>query len=326
MTTPNTISIVSRDILCHMNKKFYSTSVLNLRAKFPQFSDEDIARFLCARDGLVDKAEEMLKAHVAWRASNYPIYKDDCLGEILKGKVYVHGTDKEGHPLIHFRPRLNDADVRDVEEMGRMALWWVEVIFKQVRLPSVRCGLPCAVFVRFAWCKCGRDLCALQLISLLRSLPPLPLTRSCCLSTAVDLQIPPHFTKATLLVNRTGGESNADVPFIRQLASVFQANHPERLYKAVIYPSGVVFWMLWNMLKHLADPVTQAKISPVMWQSGVKDSIADEFIPKEIGRCYECGVCAAYRESWTISGILTSPPTQAALASTTWSSTPTRRA
>ena len=222
----NTINIVSKDILCHMNKKFYSTSILKLRDKFPGFSDEDYARFLIARDGIIEKAEEMLKAHVAWRASNLPIYKESCLGEILKGKVYVHGTDKEGHPLVHFRPKLNDADTRDVEEMGRMALWWCEVIFKQ---------------------------------------------------------IPPSFSKATLLVNRTGGESNADVPFIRLLAGVFQANHPERLYKAVIYPSGVVFWVLWNMLKHLADPVTQAKISPVLWQSGVKDTVPDEFIPKEIG-------------------------------------------
>ena len=80
------------------------------------------------------------------------------------------------------------------------------------------------------------------------------------------------------------------MPFIRQLASVFQANHPERLHKAVIYPSGVVFWVLWNMLKHLADPVTQAKVFPVMWQSGIKEVIADEFIPKEIGGTSEYDV------------------------------------
>ncbi len=188
----STISIQSKDILQFMNQKFHSTSIIKLRGQFPGFSDEDYARFLIARDGLVDKAIEMLRAHVEWRAKNLPIYKSSCLGELVKGKVYLHGTDKEGHPIVHFRPRFNDADVRDIDEMGRMALWWAEVIFKQ---------------------------------------------------------IPSGVSKITLLVNRTGGENNADVPFIRMIAGIFQSNYPERLYKAVIYPSGVVFWLLWNMLK-----------------------------------------------------------------------------
>jgi hypothetical protein len=220
------ISILSKDILAFQNKKYTSGNIIKLRSTFPGFSDEDLARFLIARNDNLGKASEMLAAHVAWRASNLPIYKESCLGEILKGKVYVYGTDKEGHPLVHFRPRLNDMETRDVDEMGRMALWWCEVIFSQ---------------------------------------------------------IPPHLSKATLLVNRTGGENNADVPFIRLLAGVFQANHPERLHKAIIYPSGMVFWVLWNMLKYLADPVTQAKVSPLMWFSGVQELVDDKFIPREIG-------------------------------------------
>ena len=141
----------------------------------------------------MDKARDMLKAHVEWRASNLPLYKEACLGEINKGKIYSHGVDKEGHPLVVFRPKMNDCDVRDVGETCRMALWWTE---------------------------------------------------------AISAQMPAHLSKATLFVNRTGGENNADVPLIRMIAGIMQANYPERLHKAIIYPSGLVFWALWNMLKY----------------------------------------------------------------------------
>jgi len=193
MTEPS-VEILSKDIRVFQNEKYHSASLIILRPEFPQLSDEDIARFLIARGGVVDKAREMLKAHMEWRSSNLPIYKEACIGEISKGKIYNHGVDKEGHPLVVFRPKMNDCDVRDVEETCRMALWWTE---------------------------------------------------------AIVAQMPSDISKATLFVNRTGGENNADVPLIRMIAGIMQSNYPERLHKAIIYPSGLVFWALWNMLKYV---------------------------------------------------------------------------
>ena len=62
-----------------------------------------------------------------------------------------------------------------------------------------------------------------------------------------------------------------------------QSNYPERLHKAIIYPSGWIFWGLWNMLKYLADPVTQQKIMPVVRLSAVQDVIEDKYIPRDLG-------------------------------------------
>jgi hypothetical protein len=221
------VSIVSKDILTFIGNKYHNKSVLTLRGEFEALSDEDIARFLIARNGDVEKARVMLQEHIKWREDYpWPIYKEECLGELHKGKVYLHGEDKDGHPLVVFRPAKNDMDIRDVGEMGRMALWWTDVIFKS---------------------------------------------------------IPSHLSKVTLLVNRLGGENNADVPFIRAFTSVMQSNYPERLHKAIIYPSGWIFWGLWNMLKYLADPVTQAKVSPVVRLSGVQEFVEDKYIPRELG-------------------------------------------
>ena len=132
MATSEGVNIVSNDILAFANSKYTDTNIIILRSEFPQLNDEDIARFLIARNNNVSKAQKMLRDHVTWRSSNLPLYKSSCLNEIHKGKVYVHGTDKLGHPLVVFRPVKNDMAVRDVEEMGRMALWWTEVVFAAI--------------------------------------------------------------------------------------------------------------------------------------------------------------------------------------------------
>ena len=196
-----------------------------LKKTFPEESNETIARFLIARDSDITKTREMLQNHIVWRAENIPVLKESCFGELCKGKVYVHGKDKEGHPIVVYRPRLNDPDKRDLDEMGRMAVWWAQVVIGNM---------------------------------------------------------PPEITKCTLLVDRTG-TSITDMPFVRQFASVFQNNYPERVYRIIVYPGGLVFTGLWNIAKWFLDPVTQAKVKPVLTLGGVQEFIDDEFIPVSMG-------------------------------------------
>lgn len=51
----------------------------------------------------------------------------------------------------------------------------------------------------------------------------------------------------------------------------------------MIYPTGLVFYGLWNVIKWFLDPVTQAKAAPVIYQSGVQSYIDPEHIPKHMG-------------------------------------------
>lgn len=50
-----------------------------------------------------------------------------------------------------------------------------------------------------------------------------------------------------------------------------------------MYPSGVLFWTLWNVVKIFLDPVTRQKVSPVVYFYGVQEFIADEHIPVAMG-------------------------------------------
>jgi len=96
--------------------------------------------------------------------------------------------------------------------------------------------------------------------------------------------LPGDKSKATILIDRTdAGMQNSDMEFVRALSSVFQNNHPERLFRAVVYPSGIVFYTIWNLIKWFLDPVTQHKVQPVLTSAGVTEFIDAQFVPKWMG-------------------------------------------
>ncbi len=116
------LEITSTDI---DSSKFTIESFNQMKEQFPLESDETIARFLIARNGIVDKASVLLANHIEWKKTNLPVLKSSCINEIRKGKMYLHGCDLEGHPLLIYRVRMNLPRERDIEEMGRMSLWWL---------------------------------------------------------------------------------------------------------------------------------------------------------------------------------------------------------
>jgi hypothetical protein len=96
--------------------------------------------------------------------------------------------------------------------------------------------------------------------------------------------LPDDKSKYTILFDRTdAGVSNQDIEFTKFFTQVFQRLYPERLHCAVVYPSGVLFWTLWNIVKFFLDPVTRNKVRPCMYFSGVQEVIADEHIPASMG-------------------------------------------
>lgn len=107
-------------------------------------------------------------------------------------------------------------------------------------------------------------------------------------------------TKVTVIMNRVDfTNDNTDIEFCKRLIKLFsvsrlivylpcdncahQDNYPERLKLVVVYPAGLVFYGLWNIVRWFLDPVTQAKIKPVLTFAGVQEFIDDEWIPVSMG-------------------------------------------
>lgn len=198
----------------------------SLKAKFPHLEDDTIARYLIARNNNLEKADELLTKSQKWRNVHFPILKQDCITELRKAKVYTHGHDKEGRPLLIVHGVRHIPGDRNMEETAKAALWMMEQVIK--RLPEDK-------------------------------------------------------TKYTILMDRSGaGLANQDIEFTKHFTKLFQDQHPERLCRAIVYPSGLIFWSLWNVVKWFLDPVTRDKVCPIMYFSGVQQYIDDEFIPSTI--------------------------------------------
>eukprot|EP01038_Epipyxis_sp_PR26KG_P012524 gene12524-16798_t len=87
-----------------------------------------------------------------------------------------------------------------------------------------------------------------------------------------------------VLVDRTDTKSeNLDMEFSKHFAKYLQALYPERLARAIIHPTGLIFYGFWNIAKWFLDPVTRGKFNPMLYQYGVKEFIDDEYIPIEMG-------------------------------------------
>lgn len=102
--------------------KVTEESLQHMKCTFPHRDTDMLARYLIARDNKVSKATKLLELSERWRTKHWPILKLDCIDEIKKGKVYLHGYDKEGRPLIVFRSKLHDITDRNTEEMAKMVV------------------------------------------------------------------------------------------------------------------------------------------------------------------------------------------------------------
>jgi hypothetical protein len=93
-------------------------------------------------------------------------------------------------------------------------------------------------------------------------------------------RLPDDKSKITILFDRTDtGVDKQDHAFMKNMIKVLQDKYPERLHRAIVYPTGVIYWALWNIVKWFLDPVTAAKAAPMMYLSGVQEFIDDEYIP-----------------------------------------------
>jgi len=100
-------------------------------------------RFIKARNGDMAKATQMLYDYEAWRRSfGCPVDPKSCLTELLKGKTFLHGVDRQGNALLYHFVRKQDPSARDLQEAVRAAVFWAEQAEKQADHPGGPVALP----------------------------------------------------------------------------------------------------------------------------------------------------------------------------------------
>jgi len=76
-------------------------------------------RFLAARDGDSAAGEEMLQAHLKWRAESLPLPEGrPRVGKGLPEWMFFHGTALDGTPLLWINGAMYDGEAATPEEYG----------------------------------------------------------------------------------------------------------------------------------------------------------------------------------------------------------------
>ncbi|KAL6512131.1 Patellin-3 [Orobanche gracilis] len=104
-------------------------------------SDVILLKFLRARDFKVKEAFAMLKSVVAWRKEFKidELLEEEKITEGLEKVVFVHGADKEGHPVCYnafgeFEDKvLYSRTFADAEKRARFLKWYIQFLEKNIR-------------------------------------------------------------------------------------------------------------------------------------------------------------------------------------------------
>lgn len=256
------------------------------------------ARFLLGKNNDFKTATTMLSDHIDWRKTVFPISKQSCLNEFKKGKIFVHGTDKAGHPLVHLTTRFNDPKVRDIEEVGLCLYWWVQYIESHYSNRAI------AVNNNNNENKSntnygnnGKDSGEMYKTTTSTTTPNDSTKISSSSTNEINTNtsninynnddhtnIHKKVTRFTVLFNRHGADiNNVDIEVMKIFSTILQVNYPETLSTAIIHPVNWIFYSVFNIAKFFLDVNTRQKIHPVIDIQGVREFIDDEYIPVELG-------------------------------------------
>lgn len=79
----------------------HQTELTAMQTRFPEVAVNDLVRFLKARNHDLEKATEMMEAHLKWREETLPIPKEEVEATLATRKFYMlDELDQEGRPVV----------------------------------------------------------------------------------------------------------------------------------------------------------------------------------------------------------------------------------
>ncbi|KMZ80380.1 hypothetical protein PVIIG_06018 [Plasmodium vivax India VII] len=95
------------------------------------FADDNyVLRFLQGNEFNFEKCYYDMLRHLEWRDENLPVKYEDVEDMLKKGYIYVHGRDKQMHPIIIINCKnFISASAKDVL---KVAYYWMEFIISEL--------------------------------------------------------------------------------------------------------------------------------------------------------------------------------------------------
>lgn len=104
----------------------YSKNADIMAERLPNINRADISRFLVARKGNVAAAIDMAEKCAVWRASVFPINKEDLRAAVETGCFFTYKTARDGTPCVYMRGGLYDNTKATPEQFVLAAAYAIE--------------------------------------------------------------------------------------------------------------------------------------------------------------------------------------------------------
>lgn len=124
-------AIIKETELAKDSKSSYPQRTYDDIFKNTVFSDDNyVLRFLQGNEFVYDKCYVDMLRHLKWRDENLPVNREDIKDIINNGYIYVHGRDKNMHPIIVINcKRFITVNTKDVL---KVAYYWLEFIISNL--------------------------------------------------------------------------------------------------------------------------------------------------------------------------------------------------
>lgn len=107
------------------------TNAQTLASKYPELSRPDIVRFLVARKGNLQAAQEMLEKCLSWRRLHFPLKRLQVRNAFRTKCFFPFRQAKDGSPIVYMRGGLYDCNVATPEEYVLAAAYTIDWSLKQ---------------------------------------------------------------------------------------------------------------------------------------------------------------------------------------------------
>jgi hypothetical protein len=115
--------------------RFTKKKLIAFQKEFPDIPLEELARYLIGKNDHLKQAEQQLRRALEKREElRLPILKSSVMNEMSTGKIYCHGVDKEGRPVLVWIASKNCVSKRNLDETMRLLIWWAEYTMRE-KLP-----------------------------------------------------------------------------------------------------------------------------------------------------------------------------------------------
>ena len=114
-------------------KSVDQVALKDIKSRHPNVDEYTLIRYLLINKNIGDASRQLART-LAWRKSYLPITTTTIMSELKTKKLYLHGVDSKGYPLLIFDVSKHDVSIRNKDECIKCLIFLIESIYLKLAI------------------------------------------------------------------------------------------------------------------------------------------------------------------------------------------------